>query len=185
MAEIAFIDKSNLCAFIKSGCDKRDNIRRFGYAMRGERPVNHHFLQQKKIVILAALCSEGMVAVELMSGHVNGDRFFDFVRGSFIPNMMPFDGTNSRSIAIWDNCTTHRVDSVFQEAVILVLWLPPYSPDFNPVENAFSKVIYYIKEHDEVAQVLNDPSPLVRAAFDSFSIHRLDKITVDTESNCI
>ena len=129
-----------------------------------------------------------MVAVKLMSGHGNGARLFDFVRGSLIPNMMPFDGTNSRSIAIWDNCTIHHVDSVlqlFQEAGILVLWLPPYSPDFNPVENAFSKVIYYLKEHDEVAQVLNDPSPLIRAAFDSISIHRLDKITVDTQSNCI
>ena len=50
-----------------------------------------------------------------------------------------------------------------------MLWLPPYSPDFNPVENAFSKVKYYLKEHDEILQVVIDPIPIIEAAFDSIS----------------
>ena len=86
--------------------------------------------------------------------------------------MLPFDGTNPRSIAILDNCSVHHVESavdLFQEAGILVLWLPPYSPDFNPAENAFSKVKYYLKEHDEIMQVVSDPIPVIKAAFESIT----------------
>ena len=50
-----------------------------------------------------------------------------------------------------------------------MLWLPPYSPDFNPVENAFSEVKYYLKEHDEIMQVVNNPLPVIQAAFDSIT----------------
>ena len=81
-----------------------------------------------------------ILSVECTKGTVDGDKFSDYVRGSLIPNMLPFDGTNPRSVAILDNCSVHRVKSVvdlFKEAGILVLWLPPYSPDFNPAENAF------------------------------------------------
>ena len=92
-----------------------------------------------------------------------GTSFFDYVRGSLIPNMLPFDGNNPRSIAVLDNCSIHHVQSVvelFRVAGILMLWLPPYGPDFNPAENAFSKVKYYLKEHDEILQVVIDPIPI-------------------------
>ena len=124
----------------KSGCNRRDN---FGYAMRGERPAYHRFLHRgRRVSVIAALCTDGVIAVESIMSTVNGD----YVRGSLIPNMLPFDGTNPRSIGVLDNCSVHHVESVvelFRGAGILVLWLPPYSPDFNPAENAFSKVKYY------------------------------------------
>ena len=53
----------------------------------------------------------------------------DFVWGSLIPEMLPFDGQNAKSIAILDNCSIHHVELVvdlFREAGILVLFLPPY-----------------------------------------------------------
>ena len=148
----------------ESGCDKSDNIRKFGYALRGERPVYHRFLHRgQRVSVLAALCTDGMIAVEFTLGTVNGDKFFDYVRGSLIPNMLPFDGNNPRSIAVLDNCSIHHVQSVvelFRVAGILMLWLPPYGQDFNPAENAFSKVKYYLKEHDEILQVVIDPIPI-------------------------
>ena len=173
MAEVAFYRQEQFVWIDESGCDKRDNIRKFGYSIRGERPVYHRFLHRgKRVSIIAALCTEGMVAIELISGAVNAEKFFDFVRGTLIPNMLPFNGMNPRSIAILDNCSIHHVDQVlklFLEAGILVLWLPPYSPDYNPIENAFSKVKYYLKEHDEILQVLNDPSPVIEAAFNDIT----------------
>ena len=54
-----------------------------------------------------------------------------------IPEMMPFDGENSKSIAILDNCSIHHVSEVeaaFKQAGIFVYYLPPYSPDLNPLE---------------------------------------------------
>jgi hypothetical protein len=43
---------------------------------------------------------------------VNGDVFFDFVRGSLIPEMRPFDGCNPMSIAVMDNCSIHHTEEV-------------------------------------------------------------------------
>ena len=58
----------------------------------------HRFLSRgKRVSAIAALCTEEMIAVELSLGTVDGDKFFDFVRGSLIPNMQPFDGINPRS----------------------------------------------------------------------------------------
>ncbi len=58
-------------------------------------------------------CS-GILAVDLKKGSVGGDEFYDFVRGSLIPEMVPFDGQSPRSIAILDNSATHHVDPVME-----------------------------------------------------------------------
>lgn len=97
-------------------------------------------------------------------------KFFDYVRGSLIPEMLPFDGENPKSIAVLDNCSIHHVRHViqlFKDAGILVLFLPPYSPDFMPIEKTFSFVKYYLKDHDDLWQSMNDPTILIQAAFDS------------------
>ena len=73
---------------------------------------------------------------------VDSTFFFDFVRGSLLPNMLPFDGSNPWSVAILDNCSIHHVQSVrelFRQAGVLVLFLPPYSPDLNPMELVLAK----------------------------------------------
>lgn len=53
------------------------------------------------------------------------------------PEMLPFDGKNPNSIAVLDNYSIHHVREVtelFRDAGILVLFLPPYSPDMMPIE---------------------------------------------------
>ena len=49
-------------------------------------------------------------------------------------------------------------------------YLPPYSPDLNPAEELFSHFKYYLKNHDEVLQCMNDPVPLIQDGFDSVTI---------------
>ena len=56
--------------------------------------------------------TSGMLAVELKTGSVNGDDLFDYVCGSLIPEMLPFDGRNPKSIAVLDNCSIHHVHPV-------------------------------------------------------------------------
>ena len=54
--------------------------------------------------------------------------------------MHPYDGIAPKSVAIMDNCSIHHVNAVtdlFQAAGVMVVFLPPYSPDFNPIELAF------------------------------------------------
>ena len=149
MAHCSLFSRDKFVWLDETGSDGRDHIRRYGYAIRGMRPVTHRFLSRgKRINAIAAISQEGVVATELVSGSVNRVIFFDFVRSVLIQEMIPFDGVNPRSILIMDNCSVHHVDevkSVLQQAGIVTLYLPPYSPDFNPAEEAFSYVKGYLK----------------------------------------
>ena len=60
------------------------------------------------------MTTTGILAVELRKGSVNGDHFFDYVRGSLIPEILPFDGRCPKSIAVVDNCSIHHVQPVKQ-----------------------------------------------------------------------
>ena len=176
MAEVMYHRTDQFVWVDETGCDRKDHIRKSGYALRGERPVYHRILHRgKRISAIAAMASDGVVAVELLKGSVNGETFADFVRGSLIPEMQPFDGQNSRSIVVLDNCSIHHVLEVrelFSKAGILTIFLPPYSPDYNPIEELFSYIKYYLKDHDQILQAMNDPIPLVQAAFDSITVDK-------------
>jgi transposase len=157
----------------EAGSDARDHIRRFGYALRGMTPASHRLLVRgKRVNAIAALTSSGLLAVDLVIGTVSGLEFFDFLRGTLIPNMMTYNGTNAHSIVIMDNCSVHHIAEVrdlLQQAGILVLFLPPYSPDFNPAEEAFSYVKGYLKKHDQLLQSGAPLSTVVQAAFNSIT----------------
>ena len=44
-----------------------------------------------------------------------------------------------------------------------------HTPDYNPIEEIFSYIKYYLKEHDEILQAMDDPVPLIEAAFDNIT----------------
>jgi len=90
----------------ETGTDRRDNIHKFGYSLRGMTPVSHRFLSRgKRINVIAAMSlTEGIFSAEITNTTVSGDTFYDFVRNSLIPNMLPFDGVNERSVVVMDNC---------------------------------------------------------------------------------
>ena len=63
----------------ESGSDSKDQIRRYGYALRGERAVCRKLLVRgRRVSAIAALSSHGLIALELTDGSVNGDVFFLF-----------------------------------------------------------------------------------------------------------
>ena len=71
-----------------------------------------------------------------------------------------------------DNCSIHHVQPVldaFNQAGIVVLFLPPYSPDMNPVENVFSYIKYYLKQHDDILQVVPDICPVLEEGIKSIN----------------
>ena len=171
MAEIQMYHRDCFVFIDETGCSSKDHTRKFGYAMKGESAVDHRWLHRgTRISAIAAMTITGVLAVELMKDSVNGDRFFDYVRGSLIPEMLPFDGRNPKSIAVMDNCSIHHVHAVtqlFKDPGIPVLFLPPYSPDFMPIEETFSYIKYYLKDHDELWQSMDDPTVVFQAAFNS------------------
>lgn len=169
MADVLLYRREMFVWVDESGCDRRDTMRKYGYAIRGQTPVSKTFLVRgNRISVIAAICSEGLLAVEYYTGSVNGDVFYDYVAGTLIPQMNTFDGFSDKSIVIMDNCSIHHVQRVlqlFQSVGILVIFLPPYSPDFNPIEETFSYVKYYMKANDHLIQSLSNPLPVLKHAF--------------------
>ena len=118
------------------------------------------------------MSSDGIVAVKQTQQTVDSSIFFEFVCGSPLPNLQPFDGTNSHSVVVMDSCSVHRVEEVkelFREAGVLLLFLPPYSPDLTPIELLFSKIKYYLKQHIDTINAIPDPGPVITAAFNGIT----------------
>lgn len=173
MAEVLNYRKEMFVFIDETGSDRRDHIRKFGYALKGVPPIYHRWLVRgKRTSAIAAICCDGLIEYELISGTVNGEIFLKFIQGHLIPQMSSFDGLSERSIAILDNCSIHHVPEIaeeFRKAGIMVIFLPPYSPDYMPIELCFSYIKYYLKCHDDILQAVTSPNVIIRSAFDSVS----------------
>ena len=93
---------------------------------------------------------QGIVAIKVTRGSVDGDTFYNFVCTSLITKLMLFNnGMNPNSVVVLDNCSVHHIDEVSQaldDCGVITHFLPPYSLDYNPIELAFSKAKYQWKE---------------------------------------
>lgn len=109
-----------------------------GRALGGQRlvaSVPHGHYQTCSLV--AGVCLEGPLAPCIFEGPMDGAMFLVWVREGLVPALQPQD------LVIMDNLSTHKVDGVaaaIQQAGARLLYLPPYSPDLNPIENMWSKI---------------------------------------------
>ena len=142
MAEISIYNAAMFVWIDETGCDRRNSMRRYGYSVRGIHPCDHKLLVRGvRYSGIAVMSLEGIHDVQIVEGSVNGGKF---VTNTLIPIQNPFNGTNPLSVVIMDNCSIHHIASVMNlienVAQAKVVFLPPYSPDLMPLEEAFSKV---------------------------------------------
>jgi transposase len=139
--------------------------RRYGWAPRGERcrvavPAGHW----KTTTVIAGLRTSGPSALALLDGPVTGERFRTYVTQTLLPTLRPGD------TVILDNLSAHKVAGV-REAVeaagARLLYLPPYSPEFNPIELAFAKLKALLRS--AAARTISDLGEAIRQAFERFS----------------
>ena len=184
MAHCSLFQRDMFVWVDESGSDARDHIRKFGYAMRWMTPTSHRPLTRgKRVNAIAAFSAAGVLAVEIVNSTVSSQEFFDFLRASLIPNMMAYNGTNSHSVLIMDNCSVHHtaeIQDLLRSVGILVFFLPPYSPDLNPAEEAFSSVKAYLRRHDTLLQSGAPLSIVVQAAFDSITASQCNSWITDS-----
>ena len=112
-----------------------------------------------------------LIACETKKHTINGETH-NFAQSSLLPHLMPFDGYNPHSIVVMDNCSIHHVQGIktmIQEVGALLLFLPPHSPDLNPVEEAFSKVKFVLRQMDKEAESCDDQEELVLRAFSTIT----------------
>ena len=121
--------------------------RSHGRCRRGERlwmgfPHGH----RKTTTLVAGLRTTGMVAPMVLDGPINGDWFEAYVRQILVPELRRGD------IVIMDNLSSHKRASVrerIEAAGATLLFLPPYSPDFNPIEKAFARLKAMLRKAGE------------------------------------
>ncbi|KAA2211205.1 IS630 family transposase [Pseudoroseomonas oryzae] len=124
--------------FIDETWASTNMARTHGRAPRGERlraPIPHgHW---KTTTFVAGLRNSGMVAPMVLDGPINGELFLTYVEQVLVPELRPGD------IVIMDNLGSHKgvaVQAAIEAAGASLRYLSPYSPDFNPIENAFAKL---------------------------------------------
>ena len=113
-------------------------VRRYGWGPRGERLVDTaphgHW---RTTTFVAGLRASGVVAPFVLDGPMTGSVFRAYVEQVLVPELARGD------VVVMDNLAAHKVAGVEQAiraAGASVLYLPPYSPDLNPIEQAFAKL---------------------------------------------
>jgi transposase len=137
------LDPERLIFIDETGVDTK-MARRFGRSPRGERclaavPHGHW----KTTTFTAGLRLNGITAPFILEGPMDGDGFLAYVEQVLVPTLKPGD------IVIADNLPAHKVAGVqkaIENADASLHYLPPYSPDFNPIEKAFAKLKAYLRK---------------------------------------
>jgi transposase len=118
-----------------------------GRAPRGERRVcsvpHGHW---HTTTFLAGLRTTGLVAPLVLDGAINGPAFLAYIEQFLMPTLRPGD------VVVLDNLRSHKVTGVreaIEAASATLLYLPPYSPDLNPIELAFSKLKRLLRDAKE------------------------------------
>jgi transposase len=112
--------------------------RRTGRSPRGQplvMPVP--FGHWKTTTFVAALRADGLTAPTVIDGAMTGELFEAYVRQQLVPTLRPGD------VVVMDNLSSHKragVRRAIEAAGAALVFLPPYSPDLNPIELAFAKL---------------------------------------------
>jgi transposase len=115
-----------------------------GWGPRGARlPGAAPFGHWRTSTFIAALRHDRIEAPWVFDGPVNGDVFRTYVERVLVPTLKPGD------IVIMDNLGSHKgvaVRRAIRKAKAHLLFLPPYSPDLNPIEQAFAKLKHWLRD---------------------------------------
>lgn len=126
---LVFLDESGV---------NTDLTRLYGRAPSSQRAVDHAPLNTPQTTtILSSIRFDGEKAFTTYQGGTTGERFVQYLKETLLPTLRPGD------IVVMDNMRSHHVKAVreiLETKRIGLLYLPPYSPDLNPIEKMWSKV---------------------------------------------
>ena len=133
----------------KTGCDRRAALRRYGYALQGKPAICDRLLVKgKRYNAISAMCMDSVLDVRIKEGTVDANEICNFIELCLLPQLLPFDGYNPRSVVVMDNASIHHVDyaaGLIQEMRALVVFLPPYSPALCQLRNCFPKFKSFLR----------------------------------------
>jgi transposase len=134
---------SRRLVFLDETWAKTNMCRTRGRCRRGKRlvakvPYGHW----KTTTFVAGLRCDGLIAPTVVDGAMDGRTFLAYVRQQLVPTLQPGD------IVVMDNLSAHKVAGIraaIESVGARVVYLPPYSPDLNPIELAFAKLKWLLR----------------------------------------
>lgn len=137
------LDTTHL-VFIDETSVNTNMTRPFGRAPRGERVIGQvPFGAWKTVTFVAGLRHDGMTAPMMIKGAMNGEAFLAYVEQCLVPTLKRDD------IVVMDNVGVHKVEGVreaIEAANATLRYLPPYSPDLNPIELSYSAFKAFLRK---------------------------------------
>ena len=120
-----------------------DLLRRYARSLRGTRIGDHTPCSHWQThTVVAALRPTELSATAVFDGPIDNDPFRAYVEQVLVPTLRPGD------VVVLDNLAVHKhpaVREAIEQAGALLRFLPPYSPDFNPIELAFAKLKAFLR----------------------------------------
>lgn len=138
--QLVFVDES--------GCDTQSGVRRTGWAPRGVLPVQTARLhREQRHQILPAYIQYGLLHKWIFQGSTDGDLFEDFVK-----ELLPLCGRwpEPNSVLVMENASWHHTPAIKElcdQAGVKLLYLAPYLPDLNPIEELSSQLKAFMRRH--------------------------------------
>lgn len=158
-------DVNNLVFIDESGVNT-NMVRLYGRAMGGNRSVDNTPLNTpKNTTILSSIRLNGETAYTTYQGGTTKDKFIDYLKNVLAPTL------DKNDIVIMDNMRTHHakdVQKVVKELKMNVIFLPPYSPDFNPIEKMWSKIKSILRKLRSCT--LTELSESIKQAFSKITV---------------
>ena len=133
---------SDLVFLDESGCNT-DMTRRYAYSLGGSRAVDSAPLSKpKNTTILSSIQLDGTLRYTTFSGGTTVERFKRYLETDLLPHL------NGNSVLIMDNMKSHHAKAVrnlLDSSGVRYIYLPPYSPDLNPIEKLWSTVKSFLR----------------------------------------
>jgi len=118
--------------------------RTYGYAPCGERAISSEpAVKGERLTVIGALTSDGFLGGLEIQGSVNGDVFETFITDVVVPHL------RAGKIVLMDNASFHHrgdIQELIENYGAAVKFLPPYSPEFNPIEECWSKLKAWLRK---------------------------------------
>ena len=135
---LVFVDET----WAKTNMTRTRGWCRKGLPLKAKVPQGHW----KTMTFLAALRHDRIAAPCVFDGPINGERFLAWVQQALAPTLNPGD------VVIMDNLSSHKSPAIrkaIRDAGARLFFLPPYSPDLNPIEQVFAKLETLLRKADE------------------------------------
>lgn len=150
--ELCSMTAEQLIFVDESAANERTMDRRMGWSPRGF-PCRVQMPGKRSVrwSILPAISIDGYISWEIYQGSIDQERFNSFI-SKLLLIMSPWPGP--RSVLVMDNHSTHHSEAIREMCIergVILLYLPPYSPDLNPIEQSFAQLKAWIKRNRDLA----------------------------------